>query len=311
MNRDEIIVVLEQKFPTQVVKYVGSGTDSMAFRVGDNIVRFPHRDAGIYKTESAICNAVRNHVTVDIPNIKIADADGYTFAMHKMITGNKWSWHKFSWHPLRQRNLAKSYARFLVELHGVDIHSMRRDIPALRHVVPYCDWDEISQWLAGFMSPGQMKYFRRNYERIVGASVADDDIVFVHMGMKGANSVVDDDGNICGVFDFCGGGIYERWRDLVLPYMGRNRALCRQIWHWYGIFSGRNVPGGRIRDLAAIEFLWRRRIFPNGEFGPRGEHFIRKNLAMALARFHHLPGIMYWIIYWRMLARARLRPGHR
>jgi len=305
MNREKIQAFLEKKFPGQDVKYVGSGTDSAAFKVGDNICRFPHSRVDIYKMEADLCDFIRPNISVAIPCVKILKDGKHTFAMHKMITGEKWSWHRFSWHPRAQRNLARTYARFLAELHGVDTAQLARRVPALGETVPYCDLDEIKDFLARFMTPGQMKCFCENYKRIVGAPVSTGDIVFVHMGLKGANSVVDKDGALCGVFDFCSGGLYERWRDFVLPYLGRNRALLRGILREYAKETGVCPNAARIADLAVIEFLWRRRLFQGGRFQPRNNHFIKKNIAVALARFHHLPKPFYWIIYARMTLHER------
>jgi len=306
MNRDELQEYLQKKFPGEKVKYVGAGTDSTAFKVGTKICRFPHHSADVYKMEAALCDFIRPAISAAIPKVDIVSDGQYTYAVHEMITGEKWSWHKFSWSPRRQKNLARTYARFLAQLHGVDVVALGGRVPAIKASVPYCDLDEISDFLARFMTPGQMCFFRKNYERIVGAPVCSEDIVFVHMGMKGANSVVDVDGNLTGVFDFCSGGAYERGRDFVLSYLGRNGRLFRDVLREYDRQTdGRAPEAARIKDLAVIEFLWRRRLFPNGAFQPRSDHFIMKNIAVAMARFHHLPKPLYWFIYARMLHRSR------
>ncbi|MBD5400791.1 hypothetical protein HDR61_03550 [bacterium] len=305
MSRDEIQSFLERKFPGEKIKFVGAGTDSTAFRVGNKICRFPHRDADIYKIEADLCNFIRPNISVPIPNVEIVQDGKYIFAVHDMIMGNKWSWHKFSWQRARQDNLARTYAGFLAELHGVNTNELCHRVPGAAGYIPYCDWDEVKDFLSRFMTPAQMKCFWRNYLRITGAPIDKNDIVFIHMGMKGANSVVDNDGNICGVFDFCSGGLYERWRDFVLPYLGRNRALFRQILREYKRLTGAQPDPARIADLAVIEFLWRRRIFPDGKFQPRDDYFIKKNLAVALARFYRVPKPFYWIIYARMSLHQR------
>lgn len=305
MSRDDLQTFLETKFPGQNVKFVGLGSDSTAFKVGTRIYRFPHRGDDIYQMEAALCNFIRPSISVPIPNVKIVKDGGYLFAVHEMITGNKWSWHKFSWAPSKQKNLIKSYAKFLAELHSVNVNELVRCVPDLKETIPYCNFDEISDFLSRFMTSGQMRFFRKHYSRIIDAPVDKQDMVFVHMGLKGANSVVGDDGTLCGVFDFCSGGIYERGRDFVLTYLGRNRALFRGVLREYKRITGTAPSADRIADLAVIEFLWRRRLFPNGTFAPRNDHFIKKNIAVALARFHRIPKFMYWIIYARMSMHAR------
>lgn len=307
MDQNKIQALLTRKFPGQTVKYIGGGTDSLAFVVGDCICRFPKHDAGIYIGEAALLNHIRPFVSVDIPDVRVMKYRGYTFAMHKMIDGHKWSWHKFSWKFAKQRRLADSYAKFLAELHGVDVRGLRAAVPELKKKAVYCSLDDknVSAFLARFMTPGQMRYFRRRYEEIINAPIARHDRVFIHMGMKGANSRVGSDGALCGVFDFCSGGIYERGRDFVLAYLGRNRRLFRRICRRYYQYTGVRIDTRRVADLAVIEFMWRRRLYPNGKFAPRNDHFIMKNLATAMARFHRLPGPLYWFIYMRMRRHMR------
>lgn len=305
MSRDKTLLFLEKKFPGNTAKCVGAGTDSTAYKVGTKICRFPHRDPDIYRVEATLCDFIRPNISLRIPSIDVVTDGEYTFAVHEMITGGKWSWHRFSWQPRRQRNLIRSYARFLAQLHSVDVDGLQRAAPSLKEHIPYCDFDEIADYMARFMTPGMLQRFRKNYERIIGAPLDKRDIVFIHMGLKGANSVVADDGTLCGVFDFCNGGVYERGRDFVLTYLGRNRKMFRGVLREYGRLTGRAPSADRVIDLAMIEFLWRRRIFPDGKFAPRDDYFIMKNIAVALARFYHLPRPFYWLIYARMKMHMR------
>lgn len=298
MTRDAAQKWLSKKFTGSPIKYIGSGTDSDAFKVGTRVFRFPRGGAGIeeYKTEAAICDFIRPAISVPVPKIEIMDADGAWCVAHEMIMGNKWSWHKFQFKPRAQRRLAESLGRFLAELHGVDAKAAARKIPALRDAIGFCKFSEVSDFLAQYMSPRQLQRFQRNYERIIGAGAADD-MAIVHMGLKGPNSVVDGRGALCGVFDFGNAGIYERWRDFELFYLGGNRALYRGVRRAYARHAGIRVPTRRVADLAVIEFLWRKRVFPGGKFSPRTGHFMRKNIATALARFYGLPRWMWWPVY--------------
>lgn len=297
MTFDEAQKWLALKFPSESVKFIGSGSDSVAFRVGTRVFRFPHSHADIYKTEAAICDFVRPNISVPIPKIEIFNEDGVQCVAHEMIMGEKWSWHRFQFQPARQRRLADSLARFLAQLHGCDARRALRQIPALRDSVPFCTFDEVSDFLGQYMSPRQLRVFRRNYERIIGAPIDADDMTIVHTGLKGPNSVADKTGALCGVFDFGNAGVYERWRDFELFYLGHNAALYRGVCRAYERYTGRPVPRRRIEDLAVIEFLWRKRVFPGGHFAPRTGHFMRKNIAMALTRFYHLPRWLWWPVY--------------
>ncbi len=310
MTVDEIREFLTDRFPGQSVSYLGSGSDSIAFRVGTRVFRFTGRGGDIYRNEARVCDAVRPAIDIPIPKIDIFDRDGVFYVAHEMICGHKWSWHKFMWQPGRQRNLADSCAKFLAQLHGVDTAAACGIAPHLGQGVAYIDFDDVADQLGHFMTPRQAAFFRRNYERIISAPVHASDMVICHLGLKGANSVVDCDGNLCGVFDFCNCGIYERGRDLVLMSISRNRRLYRRFLKSYRKISGANVSTARIADLAAVEFLWAKRWFSDGRFCPLPARFIKKNLASALGRFYGLPRFLNWVVYARLsltAARAAAR----
>ena len=310
MTHDDAMRYLTEKHPGADIKYIGSGTDSTAFRVDGRVFRFPHNTTDIYDKEAAVCDLIRERVSVPVPRIEIIH-DGDVFCVaHEMIQGGKWSWHKFMWQPARQRRLADSCARFLAELHSIDATTAMRTVPALREQIPFCDFSDVADYFKRFMSPRQMRVFQKNYERIIGAAVPSCDMRLVHMGLKGPNSVVGADGVLCGVFDFGSCGIYERWRDLELFYLAKNAALYRRVRKTYARLSGRLIPRGRIEDLAVIEFLWRKRLYPKGQFEPRNDHFMMKNIAAALTRFYGLPRCFYWFVYMGLSMRCR-RTGKR
>lgn len=292
MTAQEITAFLEKVYPGQKVKFLGHGSDSMAFRVDGRVFRFSDKDISIYAKEAAVCQFLRDYITCEIPDIEIVSRDGFQYAVHKMLTGDAWSWHKFSFSPARQRNLARSAARFLGQLHGVNTDDLIRAVPAVRDSVPYIDFDLVEPYLARFMTAHQMRRFRRIYNQIVNAPVNPTDMVLVHLGLKGANSVIFPDGNLKGVFDFGNCGIYERGRDLVLFSLSRNRRLYNEFLREYQKVTGVRISRRRIRDLALVEFLWAKRWYVDGVFTPLGPRATRRNVCMVLMRFYHLPEFM-------------------
>ncbi|MDE6478281.1 MAG: aminoglycoside phosphotransferase family protein [Alphaproteobacteria bacterium] len=296
MKNDDLAAFFERKFPGDTPRIVGSGSDSVAWRVGDNIVRCTRRNPTLYTRESAVCNYIRPFISVDIPRIETFTAGHSYCAIHPMIMGNAWSWHTFMFHPRRQRNLARSCARFLVQLHGVDVAKLCHAVPELRTGAPYIPFERVADFFARFMSRRQMRCFERHYNRIV-ANIPDGDMALVHLGLKGINSVVDAHGNLCGVFDFCNCGIFERWRDLVLMSLSRNRPLYREFLREYERLSGRRPDRRRIADLRAIEFMWEKRWYFDGRFCPRSDRSTKKNIAGALTHFYRWPRWTRRIIY--------------
>lgn len=281
---------LVKKYGAENVQYLGGGSDSVAFRVGDRVFRFTGKSRNIYVTEAAICNFLRPYISVEIPDIKIHDAAGMFYAEHKMITGVRWSWHKFQFQPRRQRNLANTCAEFLAQLHGVDTAAAIDAIPELKNAISYVSFDEVAPFMREIMGPRTLRFFRRHYEKIINQPVPARDMVIVHMGLKGANSVCWDDGRLRGVYDFGNAGIYERGRDLVLFSLSKNRRFYNTFLRRYQKLTGVNINRRRIADLAKIEFLWKKRWMANGKVVMvMGRRRLKRQVASALLHFCGLP----------------------
>jgi len=287
MTIDEKQAYLVKNNPNKKVKFIGSGSDSDAFRVGDVVCRFPHSETVLkqYEKEAKICDFVRHAITVPIPNIEI-HSGAVQFAQHKMIMGNRWRWHSFMLKPIKQHRLAKSLAQFFAELHSVDVSNFNHNFDGFSYV----KFDEIANRIAPFLSKRQMKFFAKKYNNVINKHVDDHDIVMCHLGVKGLNSVIDDEGNLVGVFDFGNACCNERWRDLGVIYMANNKRLYNDMLRQYEKLTGIKCNRGRIADLGSLEHFVRKRWFneDGSEFNV-SERRIKKYLAQALVRFYHLP----------------------
>lgn len=294
MTKDEVLAILQSQNPDTDVVFIGSGSDSDAYRAGTRIIRIPHAGSvDIYLREAAICHAIRPFISIPIPDITVHSDGDFMYVEHEMITGHKWSWHKFIWQPWRQKNLGKSIARFMAEMHTIDVS---RVACATGPSMPYMEFDDVAPFISEILSPRQMQFLRKNYERILAHPVAKSDMVLTHLGIKGPNSVIDDTGALSGVFDFCNAGIYERWRDMVLIRMLAPYGLWRVFAREYERLTGVRIDVGRIVDLMKIEFLWSKRwIGADGKIHPAGRYFLAKNVGACMARFHHLPMIFKWM----------------
>lgn len=306
MAQQDIVAFLEKNYPNEKIKYLGQGSDSDAFRVGTRVFRFTSKNISIYAKDADICHFVQPYVDVQVPDIQIVHRDGFQYAVHEMLMGDSWSWHKFQFSPARQRNLARSAAQFLAQLHSIDTDALVRAVPALRQGVPYIDFDVVVAHLRPFMTARQLRRFREMYNRVVNAPVAKSDMVLVHMGLKGANSVVYPDGRLKGVFDFCNCGIYERGRDLVLFSLSRNKRLYNQFLREYQKLTGVRVSRKHIRELALIEFLWAKRWYIGDVFAPMGANIVARNVGQVLMYFYHLPEITKPLVRVFMKIHARM-----
>ena len=288
------------------VRYIGSGTDSDAYTVGEYVYRFPHNDAAFlqYKREKQICDLVRSAVSVAIPKIETCEQSGFKYSRHKMIMGRKWHWHIFSFRPIKQARLADSIARVLSELHSVDVSGLSRQAPEADNF-QYIDIDKIIPKIKPFLNARTLRFFVKKYNSIVQKPVPASDMVLCHMGLKGANSVVDDAGRLVGLFDFGNAGVHERWRDLGVIFTGKNKRLFRMVRRRYCKYAGVEYRRHRIEDLASVEhFAKKRWLNADGSLRDLTERQIKRYLAHALALFHNMPMRMRRVIYWQLTFNA-------
>ena len=299
MDKESINAFLTSIADGATVRYIGSGTDSDAFVVGEYVYRFPHNVATFdqYKREAQICNLARSAVSVAVPEIETCERAGFKYSRHKMIMGKRWRWHMFSWRPIKQARLADSIARFLSELHSVDVSGFSKRVRGADNF-QYVDINKIIPKIKPFLNAHTLRFFVEKYNSIVNAPVPESDMVLCHMGLKGLNSVIDDDGRLVGVFDFGNAGVHERWRDLGVIYTGKNKRLFKMVRRRYCKYAGVKYRRHRIEDLASVEhFAKKRWENPDGTLRDLSDERTKKYLAHAFAMFCHLH--MRWrrIIY--------------
>ena len=169
MTKEEIIDFLRKKYPSREIKFIGSGSDSTAFRIGDIVVRVPHTEnnIGLYLHEESVCKAIKKFIDFDIPNITVHQ-DDILWIEHKIVDGKKWSWHKFMFHPKKQKNLGISLARFMAQLHSKkasDAIKKAKNIQKYKYV--YMPYEQVLPYLSNIIRPKQLEFFRKHYEEIV------------------------------------------------------------------------------------------------------------------------------------------------
>ena len=171
---EEINSWLKETHPNDGIKFLGYGSDSHAFRVGEYVYRFPHNDSVLhqYEIEMNLCNAIRKNISVQIPEISV-HRDKFNYAKHKMIMGIRWHWHSLALNPIKQMHMADGIAQFFAELHGVP----PKKIAAKSERVDYLSFDDIADKISPFLSKHQIRFFGRKYNSIVNKPVAASDMV--------------------------------------------------------------------------------------------------------------------------------------
>ena len=297
MNVEQIIKYLSEKYNTTNIKYIGSGSDSMAFKMDDDyIIRFLKSENNVYENEKQICDFISKYISVEIPHIEIVKSDGYTFSKHKMIKGNAWSWHSFTFNRKKQQNLAKSLAKFMAELHSIPTTKIQKNLENS----PYMDIKKVIPHIRPNLTKHQLKFFIKKYDQIINKTPNKSDMVLCHLGIKNANSVIDDNGALCGVFDFGNCGIYERWRDLSVIYSFRNYRLYKMIARTYTEYTGIKVDHKRVADLAYFEWLSQKRWYSKDKFTPKKDY--SKVLASTFGHFYKLPWIIHRTILFEIIS---------
>lgn len=290
------------------VRYIGSGTDSDAYVVGEYVYRFPHNPTVLaqYTREAQICNMVRAAVRVAVPEIEVCKQSGFAYSKHKMVVGKKWRWHSFSWHPIKQARLADGLAHFIADMHGVDVSGFSKKVMVADNF-EYVDIQKILPMISPFLSQRSLRFFVKKYNSIVNAKVPKRDMVLCHMGIKGLNSVVDENANLVGVFDFGNAGVHERWRDLGVIFTGKNMHLYKMVLRRYCKYAGVEYRRNRIEDLASVEhFAKKRWENPNGSLRDLSANQIKRYLAHARALFNHMPMRFRRVLYLTMSLHAWL-----
>lgn len=284
--------------PDAEIKFIGAGSDSCAFSVhvgNENYVyRFPRYNVVFdqYKQEADLCNFLRGIISAPIPDIEVHDGD-VRFAKHKMLMGKKWHWHSLALSPIKQMRLARGIAQFLAELHSANISAF--NIESKR--VDYVKFDEIHDMISPFLSKHQMAVFKKKFNEIVNKKVPKRDIVICHMGFKGKNSVIDNHGNLVGVFDFGNAGCHERWRDLSIVRKGGNKWLYRQVIRHYEKLTGIHCDRKRIADVGTVEhFIYKRWFFEDGS-RRISDARAKELLSKVFVQFYHLPAFCENFLY--------------
>lgn len=297
MTIEQTINYLSKKYATTNIKHIGGGSDSQAF-VLDNeyIIRFLTNKNNVYENEKQICDFISQYISIETPRIEIVKSDGYTFSKHKMIKGNAWSWHSFTFNHKKQQNLANSLAKFMAELHSIPVKDLQNNIQNS----PYMDIEKIIPYISPNLTKHQLEFFTKKYDQIINKTPNKSDMVLCHLGIKNANSVVDDSGALCGIFDFGNCGIYERWRDLAVIYSFRNYRLYKAVARAYTKYTGIKVDHKRVADLAYFEWLSKKRWYNKDKFTPRKDY--SKVLASTFGHFYKLPWIIHRTILFEIIS---------
>ncbi|MCL2629640.1 MAG: aminoglycoside phosphotransferase family protein [Alphaproteobacteria bacterium] len=256
MNKETIEIFLAREFPNYNIEFIGQGWWSLAFRVENSIFRFPkdvRMGIEIYEFEQYATDFIRDKISFQVPAIEIVKGTEYTYGKHKRIAGDTWYDSDFvkGLPSGTYNNLVKSCAKFMHELHQINIAEAQEHIPKLGQVkfleVPF---DALNKGLQGHFSADEIKTIYAKYERFKSREAKD--LVLLHRDFQGSNSVMDKDGNIVGVFDWANFHIGERANEFYKFFKPGLEKFLDDLIDAYESISGIRADIERIKEIIFI-----------------------------------------------------------
>ncbi|WP_054310617.1 aminoglycoside phosphotransferase family protein [Mesorhizobium sp. 1M-11] len=233
------------------------GWDSIAVDVDDRLIfKFPRNEIAQKSLirEISLLDVIRPAVTMPVPDIRLIDGSR-AFSRHEKLKGS----HLETPHYTRlsaeaREDLALRLARFYVDLHGLDMDTMRA--AGAEPVEAWSKPDEVRVKVLPLLS-GELKILA---ERII-ASWADlpPDPYGTTYGFfdgHGWNMAFDHEtGRLSGVYDFADSGFGPLHRDFIYSNFISTDLTERIISH-YEILSGCALERERVEVLTGAHRLW-------------------------------------------------------
>lgn len=234
-----------------------NGFDSVAVDVDDRLIfKFPRHETARQSLvrEVGLLSVIRPAITMPVPDIRLIDGPP-VFSHHTKLKGDYLETPYYLRLPEQARDdLAKQLALFYVELHGLDMETMRAAgaIPVEAWMEP----DEVRDRALPLLS-GELKI---KAERII-ASWADlppdpHGVTYGFFDGHGWNLAFDHESNcLSGVYDFADSGFGSLHRDFVYSNF-ISTDLTERIVTNYEAQSGRALQRERIEVLTGAHRLW-------------------------------------------------------
>ena len=196
---DEISLIennIKQHFPNETIKLLAEGGMSLAYEVGNNIVRIPRTDLSKteYEREEEILNYLVNKINnIEIPQIKIVRLP-FFYSIHNKIIGNHWNGSKYLKKTAIEKDiLANDCALFFAELHSADIVKIKTEIPKIRPL-----HDDIEYYLSKYFSLKEINTILKYIEILYSLK----DKCLIHNDFYSPNFFIDDNYRLKAVIDF-------------------------------------------------------------------------------------------------------------
>ncbi len=257
-DTETLLRFLSATFPNETITHVGAGWTSVAFQVGDYIVRIPRKDTEKYIKEVIVCDEIRDMVGVELPHITVVNDTEYPYSIHKKMIGNMWnSRYVTALDTDTKRLLANDCATFLASIHSINPDDLIKkakscgiDISCQK--ITQTDFSELAVYLKPYFSDDEMAALKKLYNESICQNSPD--MVFCHNDFSGSNCIIGDNNRLIGVFDWGNCGIYERSREFMRLYFYEHEffdMVCAK----YEQITGVHIDKNRLRQLNIVDTM--------------------------------------------------------
>lgn len=194
------------KYHEADIKKIGLGWSSVVFQVDNDIIRFPLKNVSDYEKEQCACNILRSQVSIQIPDTKIFH-DKYLYVKHKKIIGSSYKYEQIAqMSPGAKKLLAHDIANFLWIIHKQTIDS---EYP-LYQMPPT---NNVNKYINTQFSPNMAKQVLVAYNNARNMVLLKN--TFIHGDLCPNNILLNSDGRLVGVIDWCNCGMGDYMMDFV------------------------------------------------------------------------------------------------
>ena len=245
-NIDILKKFLEKKYKGREIVYCGSGWSSIVFFVDEYVVRFPKQNIEDYKFESFICPIISKYTSVQVPSVSLVENEKYTYAIHKKICGYI---RNDSMEMKQKEKYIKSVAQFLYEIHNVCDDVGIRNIPKDDNLLI----GEVEKKLAVYYGNKQLYKICDKYCQAV--NTVEKNRVFLHADFIKDNALLEMNGKLKGVYDWCNSGMGEREYEFVNILIDNEEQFFFDVVREYEHLSGIIVNRERVDELLLIKLV--------------------------------------------------------
>lgn len=247
MTISELKERLQHQFPDACVQCIGEGWSSIAFCVNDKIIRIPKVNIEQYKKEVKLLDFLQGKLSIQIPHPYLVEGE-LRYAIHTKITGKSWSIKTYNALSEQvQNDFCYEIANFFYELHQIPVSDIIDVIPE-KDLKSYslCPREIMYSDLKSIFSESDVN---KIYDFCYDTYSLKTDPVLLHKDFWEANSLVDDDHHLMGVFDFANACLGDRAWDFRTLYHPQYLSLLEKVISFYEKLSGFKI------DLHYLEAL--------------------------------------------------------